>query len=271
MKTHIIAIANQKGGVGKTTTTVNLTTALAACKKRVLVVDLDAQGNASTGLGVTDKTDIISSYDLLLQTEDFKNAAVKTQVPGLDIIPASMDIAGVEVELAGQTGRERKLKTSLNSYANNYDYIVLDCPPNLGLVTLNALIASTSVIVPLQAEFYALEGLSQILSTVNHVKSNSNPSIKLGGIVLTMFDKRNNLAVQVSEDVRKHLGDKVFDTVIPRNVRIAEAPSFGSPVILHDHNSAGAKAYIELAKEVLVKFEPSQQNIQKNIFNSISN
>ena len=182
-----------------------------------------------------------------------------------------MDIAGVEVELAGQTGRERKLKTSLNSYENNYDYIVLDCPPNLGLVTLNALIASTSVIVPLQAEFYALEGLSQILSTVNHVKSNSNPSIKLGGIVLTMFDKRNNLAVQVSEDVRKHLGDKVFDTVIPRNVRIAEAPSFGAPVILHDHNSTGAKAYIELAKEVLVKFEPSQQNIQKNIFNSISN
>ena len=170
MKTHIIAIANQKGGVGKTTTTVNLTTALAACKKRVLVVDLDAQGNASTGLGVTDKTDIISSYDLLLHTEDFKNAAVKTQVPGLDIIPASMDIAGVEVELAGKTGRERKLKTSLNSYANNYDYIVLDCPPNLGLVTLNALIASTSVIVFLQCLIFFQEIMKHREIVHRHVR-----------------------------------------------------------------------------------------------------
>ncbi|MGB1360908.1 MAG: ParA family protein [Alphaproteobacteria bacterium] len=263
MKTNIIAIANQKGGVGKTTTTINLATALAACKKKVLIVDLDSQGNASTGLGVEDRSGIVSSYDLLLHTEDFKNAAVSTEIPNLDIIPATMDLAGVEISLAGQVGRERKLKTSLSAYAGNYDYVLLDCPPNLGLVTLNALVASTGVLVPLQSEFYALEGLSQILTTTNRIKKYMNPELELAGVVLTMFDKRNNLAVQVAEDVRTHLGDKVFETVIPRNVRIAEAPSFGAPVIIHDHTSIGAIAYMMLAKEILNKFE--KVNVKETI------
>ena len=253
MTCSILSIANQKGGVGKTTTAINLATALAASGKRVMIIDLDSQGNASTGLGVDDRTDIISSYDLLLHTEEYKNAAAKTEIPNLSIVPACMELAGVELALTNQVDREKKLRKSLAYYAPQFDYILLDCPPNLGLVTLNALVASTGVLVPLQTEFYALEGLSHILKTTDRIKKAYNPTLELTGIVLTMYDKRNKLSLQVEQDVREHLKDKVFKTIIPRNVRIAEAPSFGAPVILYDHTSIGAKSYMLLARELLQK------------------
>ncbi len=251
MSCSILSIANQKGGVGKTTTAINLATALAASGKRVLIIDLDSQGNASTGLGVEDRTEIISSYDLLLHTEDYREASATTEVPNLYIIPACMELSNVELSLTNQPNRESRLKKSLQYFIPNFDYILIDCPPNLGLVTLNALVASTGVIVPLQTEFYALEGLSHILRTTDRIKKIYNPNLELTGVVLTMFDKRNRLSVQVEEDVREHLKSKVFETIIPRNVRIAEAPSFGSPVILYDHKSIGAKAYMLLARELL--------------------
>ena len=253
MSCSVISIANQKGGVGKTTTAINLATALAASGKRVLIVDLDSQGNASTGLGVDDRTDIISAYDLLLHTEDYTEAAAPTEIPNLSIVPACMELSGVELTLTNQSDRERKLRKSLAYYTPNHDYILLDCPPNLGLVTLNALVASTHVLVPLQTEFYALEGLSHILKTIERIRKLYNKELQLFGVVLTMYDKRNKLSLQVEDDVRLHLKEKVFKTMIPRNVRIAEAPSFGAPVIIYDHKSVGATAYMLLARELLQK------------------
>jgi chromosome partitioning protein len=248
---RILAIVNQKGGVGKTTTAVNLATALAAAGKRVLVIDFDPQGNASTGLGVTRQNRRVTSYDVLLGDVSVMAAAVPTPIPLLSLVPSSVDLSGAEIELVDIPEREFRLRKALGGIAGAYDYVLIDCPPSLGLLTLNALVASHAVIVPLQCEFYALEGLSHLVRTVERIKRSLNPGLEIQGVVLTMFDKRNNLSDLVAADVRGHFGDKVYDTVIPRNVRISEAPSHGKPVLLYDFRSAGAQAYIHLASEVL--------------------
>jgi chromosome partitioning protein len=248
---RILAIVNQKGGVGKTTTAVNLATALAAAGKRVLVIDFDPQGNASTGLGVTRQNRRVTSYDVLLGDVSVMAAAVPTPIPLLALVPSSVDLSGAEIELVDIAEREFRLRKALDGIAGAYDYVLIDCPPSLGLLTLNALVAAHAVIVPLQCEFYALEGLSHLVRTVERIKRSLNPGLEIQGVVLTMFDKRNNLSDLVAADVRGHFGDKVYDTVIPRNVRISEAPSHGKPVLLYDFRSAGAQAYIHLASEVL--------------------
>ena len=248
---RVVAIANQKGGVGKTTTAINLATALAACEKRVLIVDIDAQGNASTGLGIDRKNRTHSSYDLLFGREKADAATIDTTIPNLRIIPASIHLSGAEIELVEEDRREFRLRDALQSSLGDYDYILIDCPPALGLLTLNALCAADSVLVPLQCEFYALEGLSHLMRTIERVKRAFNPRLDIQGVVLTMYDRRNNLSDMVAADVRAHLGDKVYETVIPRNVRVSEAPSFGKPVILYDMECRGSQAYIHLASEVL--------------------
>lgn len=250
-RARILAIANQKGGVGKTTTTVNLATALAACGKSVLLIDNDAQGNASTGLGIPQKMRSITIYQLLFQPELAKQAILATSIPNLSIIPANHDLAAAELELVDQPQREFRLKQLLQRLDQHYDYILIDCPPALGLLTLNALCAAQAVVVPLQCEFYALEGLGQLLKTIQRVKTRLNPQLEIHGIVLTMYDSRNNLSEMVVNDVRSHLGDKVYQTIIPRNIRISEAPSHSKPVLLYDVKSRGAQAYIHLASEVL--------------------
>ncbi len=248
---RILAIVNQKGGVGKTTTAVNLATALAAVKKRVLLIDFDPQGNASTGLGITRQNRRVTSYDVLLGGVSVIDAAVTTPIPLLSLVSSSVDLSGAEIELVEIAEREFRLRKSLVGIAGAYDYVLIDCPPSLGLLTLNALVAAHAVLVPLQCEFYALEGLSHLVRTVERVKRSLNPELEIQGVVLTMFDKRNNLSDLVAADVRDHFGDKVYDTVIPRNVRISEAPSHGKPVLIYDFRSAGAQAYIHLASEVL--------------------
>ena len=248
---RIIAIANQKGGVGKTTTAVNLATALAAVEKRVLLLDLDPQGNASTGLGIPRSSRAVTSYDVLIGQRSIDGTIVPTKVPHLSVVPASVDLSGAEVELVGAEHREYKLRDALIGKLLLYDYVLIDCPPSLGLLTLNALVAAHAVLVPLQCEFYALEGLSHLIRTIERVKRHLNPSLEIQGVVLTMFDKRNNLSDLVAADVRDHFGDKVYETVIPRNVRISEAPSHGKPVLLYDFRCPGAQAYVHLAGEVL--------------------
>ena len=250
----IIAIANQKGGVGKTTTTINLATALCSIGKKVLIVDLDPQSNATTGLGIERKDAKQNIYNLLVSESYTSEFTKKTIIPTLDIIPATTDLAGAEVEFVNIEERENKLKNILNQI-QGYDNIMIDCPPALGLLTINGLVASDSVIIPLQCEFFALEGLSSLMDTVQSIKESFNKNLEIQGIVLTMFDKRNLLSSLVEKDVRKHLGKKVYSTVIPRNVRVSEAPSHGKPVLIYDVDCPGSKAYINLAKEVI-----NQQN-----------
>jgi len=254
---RILVLANQKGGVGKTTTAINLGTALAAIGERALIIDLDPQGNASTGLGIDRKSRIASTYDVLVGERTVAEVVTPTAVPRLMIAPSTMDLLGVELEIAGDSDRSYKLKNALKAFfaRDNDDepitYVLIDCPPSLNLLTINALAASDAVLVPLQCEFFALEGLSQLLKTVDQVKSSLNPTLSIHGIVLTMFDPRNSFASQVVADVGAFMGEKVYDTVIPRNVRVSEAPSHGKPVLLYDLKCAGSQAYLKLASEVI--------------------
>src|SRR5262244_1139888 len=254
---RILALANQKGGVGKTTTAINLGTALAAIGERVLIVDLDPQGNASTGLGIDRRNRSCSTYDVLIGEAKLRESVVPTAVPRLHIAPSTMDLSGLELELGTTPGRAFRLRdaiAALNEDAapdSDYTYVLIDCPPSLNLLTVNAMAASDSILVPLQCEFFALEGLSQLLRTIEQVKTTLNPTLSIHGIVLTMYDSRNNLSNQVVADVRQFMGNKVYETIIPRNVRISEAPSYGKPVLVYDLKCVGSEAYLRLATEII--------------------
>ncbi len=254
---RILALANQKGGVGKTTTAINLGTALAAIGEHVLIVDLDPQGNASTGLGIDRKSRRTSMYDVLATGTPVRDSILETAVPRLHIAPSTLDLAGLELEISTARDRAFRLRTALKPLndttgdATHYSYVLVDCPPSLNLLTVNAMAASNAILVPLQCEFFALEGLSQLLKTVEQVKETLNPDLTIHGIVLTMYDARNNLSGQVVADVREFMGPKVYDTVIPRNVRISEAPSYGKPVLVYDLKCSGSEAYLKLATEII--------------------
>jgi len=254
-KFRTFALVNQKGGVGKTTTAVNLGTALAAMGRTALLIDLDPQGNCSTGLGIERSQRARGTYEMLLGGVPAADAIVPSAIPRLSIVPASVDLAGAEIELVNTERREHLLSEALASVAGRFDYILIDCPPSLNLLTLNALVASDALLVPLQTEFYALEGLSYLVQTVDRVKRAFNPRLELAGIILTMFDRRNTLSAAVGQDVRTHFAAKVFETIIPRNVRVSEAPSHGLPVLIYDPRCLGAQAYIQLAAEFLKRFD----------------
>jgi chromosome partitioning protein len=255
---RVLALANQKGGVGKTTTAINLGTALAAIGEEVLILDLDPQGNASTGLGIDRRSRKRSTYDVLVGDSSLDDVLIETAVPRLWVAPSTLDLLGVELEIASSADRAFRLRKAVSDYIvtvaedrPHFSYVLVDCPPSLNLLTVNAMCASHSVLVPLQCEFFALEGLSQLLSTVEQVKTTLNPELSIHGIVLTMYDSRNNLSGQVVADVREHMGDTVYETIIPRNVRISEAPSHGKPALLYDLKSAGSQAYLRLASEII--------------------
>jgi chromosome partitioning protein len=255
-KSRVLVLANQKGGVGKTTTAINLGTALAAIGEEVLILDLDPQGNASTGLGIDRRSRRVSTYDVMTGERGLAQSVVETAVPRLSIVPSTLDLLGLELEIADQRDRTHRLRMAIDSLANQSDakrfsYILIDCPPSLNLLTINALTAADAVLVPLQCEFFALEGLSQLLKTVEQVRVSLNPALSIHGVVLTMFDPRNNLSAQVVADVREFMGEKVYETIIPRNVRISEAPSYGKPALLYDLKCAGSQAYLRLASEMI--------------------
>jgi chromosome partitioning protein len=253
-----IAVANQKGGVGKTTSAINLATALAATEHRVLLIDLDPQGNASTGLGVARDARKNSSYDVLIDGADVVDCYIPSGVPNLDIVPATVDLSGAEIELVEMEARTHRLHLALERCDARWDILLIDCPPSLGLLTINAMVAADSLLVPLQCEFFALEGLSQLLSTVERIRARFNPSLSILGVALTMYDRRNRLTDQVARDVRAVLGQVVFETVIPRNVRLSEAPSHGLPALIYDHRCIGSEAYMALARELITRL-PRQQ------------
>lgn len=249
----IISISNQKGGVGKTTTAVNLSASLAVTEKRVLLVDFDPQGNSTSGIGIAKNGSNGSIYQAIIKHKKLKEIIKDTEISFLKTVPSTIDLIGAEIELIDDPTREIRLREALGDVFNDFDYIIIDCPPSLSLLTLNALTAAHSVIIPLQCEYYALEGLSQLMKTVDLIKKSLNPSLEIEGILLTMFDPRNNLAHQVAQEVKTHFADKVFKTIIPRNVRLSESPSFGKPAILYDVTSKGASSYMELANEILLK------------------
>ena len=249
-----VGVANQKGGVGKTTTAINVATGLAAIGWRVLLVDLDPQGNASTGLGISQSERDSSSYDLLTGQADLSSCVVSTRVPRLDVIPATVDLSGAEIELVELDHRTHRLRNALEAApSGRWDICLIDCPPSLGLLTINAMVAADQLLVPLQCEFFALEGLSQLLQTIERIRARFNPGLSILGVALTMYDRRNNLTEQVAQDVRTCLGDVVFETVIPRNVRLSEAPSHGVPALIYDHRCSGSEAYMALARELLAR------------------
>jgi chromosome partitioning protein len=247
---RILAIANQKGGVGKTTTAINLATGLAAAGEKVLLIDADPQGNASTGLGIGRGSRSVGTYQILMGEAPLGAAIIDTAVPGLRIVPATVDLSGAEIELIDQPRRNLRLKDALEGVFG-YDHVLIDCPPGLTMLMINALTAADAVLIPMQCEFFALEGLSLVLRTIDRVRASLNPALEIQGVVLTMFDRRNNLSDQVAQEIRSHFGDKVYDTVIPRNVRISEAPSHGQPALIYDHRCSGSTAYIKLAGEVI--------------------
>ncbi len=255
---RVLSVSNQKGGVGKTTTAINLGTALAAVGEKVLIVDMDPQGNASTGLGVSRAVRRTTIYDVIMDGHSVAEAAVETGVPGLWIVPSDHDLSGVEIELSQADRRSYRLRDAVRALTEDpanpgFTYVLIDCPPSLNLLTVNAMSAADAVLVPLQCEFFALEGLTQLMRTVELVRSSLNPALEIQGVVLTMFDRRNTLSAQVAQDVRGHFGEKVYNTVIPRNVRVSEAPSFGKPALIYDLKCAGSQAYLKLAKEVVVR------------------